>query len=204
MILTLGDSFTYGDELTDRARQAWPYILGQLLDQPVQNLGESGSCNASMVRKLLATTSEYNYDLVVVAWTDPNRFEAWHEPLQRPVTVMIDSQAGLSWTDDYYRQSYDPQWAWERWIDQVILAQEYLTQRRQPYLFIRVAGQLDYDVRCQNIKHLCELVRADRFVGWPSQGMIEIAAEAERGPGGHPLAQGHERIANEIAKYIRN
>jgi hypothetical protein len=203
MILTLGCSFTAGAELDD-VNQAWPYLLGQHLDQPIKNLGESGSCNASMLRKLLAHTSHNEYSLVVIGWTDPNRFEVWHERLQRPVTVMVDSQAGLSWTADYYRYSYDPQWAWERWIDQVVLAQEYLTARNQAYLFVSVAGTLNYNDRSQHIKNVCQLIRTDRFVGWPTHGMIEIAGDAERGPGGHPLALGHERIANEIKSYIRH
>jgi hypothetical protein len=203
MILTLGCSFTAGEEL-DNVDQAWPSLIGQRLGQPVENLGESGSCNASMVRKLLAHTSHCAYDLVVIGWTDPNRFEAWHEQQHRPVTIMIDSQAGLAWTDDYYRYSYNPQWAWERWIDQVVLAQEYLTARNQPYLFVSVAGTPDYNDRSQQIAHVCQLIRADRFVGWPARGMIQIAADAEQGPGGHPLARGHERIANEIISYIRN
>jgi len=203
MILTLGDSFTAGEELADRL-QAWPYLVGQQLDLPVQNLGESGSCNDSMIRKLVAQTSERDYSLVVIGWTDPNRFEVWSELAKKPVTVMQDSQAGLPWTSDYYRYSYNSQWAWQRWIQQVLLAQEYLTAKNQPYLFISVAGQLDYNNCSQPIQSLCQLIRTDRFVAWPGQGMIELAGDCPRGPGGHPLEQGHTRIANEIAKYIRN
>lgn len=203
MILTLGCSFTAGAEL-EQVNQAWPYVLGQHLNQPVQNLGQGGSCNASMVRKLLTHTSHSTYDLVVIGWTDPNRFEAWSEWHQHPVSVQVDSQAKLPWTADYYRYSYNRQWAWERWIDQVVLVQEYLTQRRQPYLFVSVAGTLDYDQCSPAIINVCQQVRADCFVGWPYRGMIEIAGAAPRGPGGHPLALGHERIANEIKSYIRH
>jgi hypothetical protein len=202
MILTLGDSFTQGEELTDR-QQAWPYLLGQLLSEPVQNLGESGSCNDSMVRKLLEQTADRRYSLVVVGWTDPVRFEAWSEIINAPTTIMPASLAKLPWTTDYYRYSYNDQYAWLRWIQQVVLLQEYLTARDQPYLFISVAGSQHYCEYSTNIIKLCELVRKDRFVGWPDRGMIEITKGCELGPGGHPLVQGHERIVNEIAKYIR-
>lgn len=204
MILTLGDSFTYGSELADR-EQAWPYLTGRMLEQPVENLGEPGSCNASMVRKLLAHTSQRRYSLVVVAWTDPNRFEVWSELAKRPITIMPESQAGLPWTSDYYRYSYDPQWAWQRWIDQVVLVQEYLTAKNQPYLFISVAGHKASD-KCSFpiTTSIYQRIRTDRFVGWPGHGMIELTRDCPRGPGGHPLEQGHARIANEIAKHIRH
>jgi hypothetical protein len=139
-----------------------------------------------------------------MAWTDPNRFEVWHELKQHPVTVMADLPLGLPWTHDYYRYSYNRQYAWERWVEQVILVQEYLVQQKQPYLFVTVAGTPDYDDRSQPINNVCQLVRAERFVGWPYRGMIEIAADAPRGPHGHPLELGHERIANEIETYIRH
>ena len=203
MILTLGCSFTHGDELTDREGQAWPYLVGRWLDQTVLNLGQSGSCNASMVRKLLAQTSQTCYDLVIIGWTDPNRFEVWHELEQRPVTVMANSSANLGWTSDYYRASYNRQYSWERWVEQTVLVQEYLTARGQPYLFVSVAGTPDYADRSRAIPGVCELVQADRFVGWPLRGMIEMAADAPRGPYGHPLELGHQRIADEIVQYLR-
>jgi len=203
MILTLGDSFTYGDELSDRVTQAWPYLLGQMLDQPVTNLGYPGTCNASMIRKLLTHTSQHRYSLVVIGWTDPNRFEAWSELIQQPVTIMPESQAGLPWTNDYYRYSYDADWAWAQWINQVVLAQQYLISRNQPYVFISVAGDLDHSEHSRT-NQVCQLINADRFVGWPDRGMIQFAGDCPCGPGGHPLELGHERIANEIAKYTRH
>jgi hypothetical protein len=182
MILTLGDSFTYGDELDDRVNQAWPYLLGRMLNQPVTNLGQSGSCNTSMVRKLLAHTSHSKYNLVVIGWTDPNRFEVWDERILGPNTVIPGSQSGLPWINDYYRYSYDTQWAWERWVEQVILTQEYLTAQNQPYLFICVSGQMEYDNRSQLIESLCQQIRSDRFVGWPDRGMIELTKGCPLGP----------------------
>lgn len=202
MILALGDSFTYGDELSNR-QQAWPYLLGQRLNEPVQNLGEPGTCNDSIVRKLVSQLGQRQYSLVVIGWTDPGRFEAWNELAEQPVSIMPASQTGLPWVDDYYRYSYNDQYAWERWLQQVVLVQEYLTAKNQPYLFISVAGSLAYADRSKHAPELCQSVRADQFVGWPLTGMIELSKGCTLGPGGHPLEEGHERIANEIAKYIR-
>jgi hypothetical protein len=200
MILTVGDSFTEGEELADREHQAWPYLLGQELALPVRNLGRSGNSNDAMIRQLITALSQQSYSLVVVGWTDPARFETWHEPAGLPVTVMPASRAGLPWTDDYYRYSYNDDYALERWLQQVLLLQAYLNTRNQPYLFIRVAGLTELNPELNTV---WPQVDAGKFVGWPFTGMIEMTRDYQRGPNGHPLAEGHQKIADEIRKYIR-
>jgi hypothetical protein len=51
---------------------------------------------------------------------------------------------------------------------------------------------------------LTKQIDTKMFIGWEEFGMIELTERCPRGPGGHPLEKGHERIADEIAKYIRN
>ena len=78
-------------------------------------------------------------------------------------------------------------------------------QLKQPYLMINIAGLHDrYDQHRAELEPLWNQLDQSRFVGWPHRGMIEIAADAPFGPGGHPLELGHERIACEIAEHIRN
>ena len=61
-LLTIGDSFTYGEELRDR-NKAWPHVLGKLLDYEVTNLGQPGCSNNAMVRTAIEHSNEY--DLIV-------------------------------------------------------------------------------------------------------------------------------------------
>ena len=204
MILTVGDSFTFGEELSDIDNQCWPTLLADRFKRPVLNLGKSGACNDSMIRNVIDRTSRRLYDLVIVGWTDIERFEAWSERSQMPVSIMFESLSGLPWVDDYYKYSYNHDFAFERWIRQILLLQQYLKSIDQPYLFINVAGQLDYEKNIKNITSLAEKIDVSRFIGWPARGMIEITSGCPKGPGGHPLEQGHERIANEITTHIRN
>jgi hypothetical protein len=199
MILTVGDSFTHGNELDDRLTQAWPYLLGKRFNKPVTNLGECGSCNDSMVRKTIEATVKDHYDLVIVAWTDYNRFECWNELSCKPVTIMPNSQTDLPWTDNYYRYSYNDNFSQQRWYHQILLLQQYLKSQNLNYLFVNVAGLIE-----RKPMPVWSLFDTQKYVGWPHRGLIEIAGDAPRGPCGHPLSQGHERIANEIATYIRN
>jgi hypothetical protein len=55
-LLTVGDSFTYGDELDD-VYQAWPYKLAEKLGYEVHNIGQSGCGNASILRRTLEELS---------------------------------------------------------------------------------------------------------------------------------------------------
>ena len=48
MILTVGDSFTYGAELEDRHRDSWPVVLGRKLDQGVYSLAVPAGSNDRM------------------------------------------------------------------------------------------------------------------------------------------------------------
>ena len=51
---------------------------------------------------------------------------------------------------------------------------------------------------------LAAQIDKEMFLGWGEFGMVELTKGCAYGPGRHPLAKGHERIADEIAKYIRN
>jgi hypothetical protein len=201
MILTAGDSFTYGEELDNRLEEAWPYLLGQHLNSPVENLGQCGESNDTIVRLVLRALGQRRYDLVVVGWTHWARFEVWNEKNRQPVTVMPASQIDLPWIRDYWRYSYDDDYSIGRWAQQAVLLQGFLKSLGQPYLFINVSGlhhmPREYEYLYQQLDPGC-------FVGWPSRGMIEITRDTPRGPGGHPLALGHKRIADEIITYIRH
>ena len=71
-LLTVGDSFTFGDELADR-NVAWPFLLGKQLGYEVTNLGKPGSGNTRMVRHAVEQIN--NYDLIIIAWSHFARTE---------------------------------------------------------------------------------------------------------------------------------
>ena len=50
-ILTVGDSFTYGEELSDR-NNSWPIQLGNRIGANVINMGLKGGGNKQMIRKV--------------------------------------------------------------------------------------------------------------------------------------------------------
>ena len=78
MILTVGDSFTYGEELTNRTLDAWPYVLSRLLSNEVLNLGKGAGSNQYIVRTVIEETAKQKFDLVIIGWSDTSTVSYTH------------------------------------------------------------------------------------------------------------------------------
>ena len=63
MILTVGDSFTYGEELADRT-SAWPQVLANKINYELVNLGQPSASNDKILRKTLDYLTFNTVDLV--------------------------------------------------------------------------------------------------------------------------------------------
>ena len=117
---------------------------------------------------------------------------------------MPDSKAGLPWTVDYYRYSHNDQFCYLRWFNQILVMQGYLKSICQPYLFINIDSTTTFFNKYKtNFEYIWQHYDIKNYIGWPHQGMIQLAGDCPLGPGGHPLALGHERIAHEITTYLR-
>jgi hypothetical protein len=73
----------------------------------------------------------------------------------------------------------------------------YLKMRNLPFLFIST-----FDI--QRIDHSNVWNMPEEYLGWPTEGLVEWMGDCDKGPGGHPLEQGHIRIALKINEHIRN
>ena len=78
-LLTVGDSFTFGEELPDvtdnvtPSKFAWPELLANQLGWEVTNLAKPASGNTSMIRHCVEQVS--NYDIAIIAWSHFARTE---------------------------------------------------------------------------------------------------------------------------------
>lgn len=205
-LLTVGDSFTHGDELADRY-SAWPYKLADLLGYEVHNMGQSGCSNTSIVRRTLEELSISHYDLVIIGWTSAGRIE-WKDD----IGIAYDMWPGTTatgkffkdhpWRADllnYINRHHKPEYLYQQYLIQVLLLQSYFKANNIEYRMIDVRHK-DYYRAVGKEMHdkLEQQINTDKFVGWDKYGMDELTAGLPRGPGGHPLEQGHERIANEL------
>ena len=211
-LLTVGDSFTYGDELKDRY-QAWPYRLADCMDYEVHNMGQSGCSNTSILRRTLEELSINHYDLVVIGWTGPGRIE-WKDD----IGVAYDVWPGYPQTAQFFQdhpwridllnyisQHHNSAYLYEQYLIQVISLQSYCRAQDINYRMIDIQHNDYYrQVGAEIHQPLTKQIDTKMFIGWGEFGMIELTEGCPRGPGRHPLEKGHKRIADEIAKYIRN
>ena len=169
MLLTTGDSFTYGTELADN-NCAWPYMLAQYLKCDVVNLAEPGASNDFILRSTVEGIKQHKPKLVIVAWTTPDRFELNGEHY----TPNRNPREFRSWNTD---------WATQKFCVQVELLERYIDCE---YYFTE-----PWDCRIDD----CSAV-----VG----SLVQFCEGFEKGPGGHPLQQGHIAIAKRLFDCIES
>lgn len=211
-LLTVGDSFTYGDELTDRY-QAWPYKLADAVDYEVHNMGQSGTSNTSILRRTLEELAINHYDLVIIGWSDPGRVE-WKDNVGIAYDVWPGFRTNGQFIKDhpwrlslaeYVSGYHSPEYLYQQYLINVLSLQSYCKVKNIDLLMMDIRGVNYYrSVGAEQHDKLADQINKDQFVGWGEFGMLELCTGLPKGPGGHPLEKGHERIANEFKKHIRN
>ena len=207
MIYCIGDSFTYGEELADRD-QAWPSVLGKKLDQPVTNWGKPATGNYRIVKRAMDAVFA-GASMIVIGWSDPARQEfaddvgitdLWAGRDFRRMQTCNDHRINLI----KYMTAYDvPRYYYVKWIRQIILIQAFCQVNSVPCMMFSACNAEDWN-RNYMFDHanLIDRVDSSTYAGWPLSGSTEWTFGTPHGPGGHPLEQGHEIIAEKIYEHI--
>lgn len=188
MILVHGCSFTAGEEST----VAWP----SLLPHDTVNLAQPGVSNDYIVRstvEYLNADEQLDISHVIIAWTTPNRIELSGKHLTPTSGRKYGAQVDAVFAD------WDEDWAYRKFISQVEMMDSFLFHCDIPHIFV---STFDIQTRAQftDLGHFAN----DRYLGWPNKGIVEWMGDCPKGPGGHPLELGHQRIAEKINEHIRN
>lgn len=202
-LLTVGDSFTYGDELENVSR-AWPFQLGQLLNYEVTNLGLSSGSNTQMLRKVIENYK--NYDLVIIAWTHFARvefsdfhgtFDIWPGCFNKLFDNKLQYRQTLI---EYITKHHDDIYLYKQYLINIILLQNFLKHNDKKYIMIDAFG--NNQVRLLN-SNLTDLVDPTYYLGWPTESMMDWTYGVSKGPKGHFLEDGHKIVADKIYEHIR-
>ena len=202
-LLAVGDSFTYGEELSD-INSAWPYLLGNKLGYTVDNFAKPGSGNARMIRHAVEQIN--NYDLIIIAWShfartelaDENGFyDIW------PGCDVFPHKEFSSWRSEvinYYSKHHNDQYLYNQYLINIILIQQYLKFNNKKYIMLDAFGNNNY--RKNNT--VVDQIDPIYYIGWPTTTMMEWTHGCPKGPGDHFLEQGHEIVADKIYEHIRH
>ena len=202
-LLTIGDSFTYGEELGDR-NSAWPYLLANKLGYEVTNLARPGSGNTSMVR--YAVEQVNTYDLIIIAWSHFARTEIADENGSYdlwPGCNSLPHKECSPWRSEmigYYNKHHNDDYLYNQYILNIILIQNYLKTNNKKYLMLDTFG---------NNKHrknnkFNNQIDLTYYLGWPTETMMEWTYQFPQAPNGHFTEQGHRAVADKIYEYIRH
>lgn len=212
-LLSLGDSFTYGEELAD-LDNAWPHVLGRKFGAEVTNLGEPGCSNDTIVRKLFQHELNNTSDLILIGLTSPGRVEYADSA---GCYTMWPGYSGKSWSNinqhrqelqRYTTMNHNDAWLVERYLREIILLQNYFKQQNQRYLMVNVCNGDYYLKWIDNrpiISMYSKMIDFTHFLGFkPENSMTGWTFGASRGPRGHFLDEGHVRVADKLYEHIRN
>lgn len=178
-ILVNGCSFTRGDE----SPVAWPHFIPNTI-----NIAQSGASNDFIMHSTVRYI-ESNPDIThaIIAWTSPNRIEISGKHL----TATSGRKYGKI-VDEVFKD-WDMLWARERFYSTVKLLHYYLQQKNIKHLFVSAF----------EIQPWVMGPPPAPWLGWPRSGFVEWMWDCPKGPEGHPLELGHQRIAEKINEHIR-
>lgn len=147
MILANGCSFTEGYDLP-RAADAWPFQLGNILNQSVTNLALGGASNDRIVRTLKESLSQSMPDFVVVGWTQFDRNEISHHSGSYIRTTTLNCLAecevqfeDLSTLHEHWLTYNQNSWVnYRNWVYNVLFFQNYFKKLNVPFVFFSAFG----------------------------------------------------------------
>jgi hypothetical protein len=211
IIFTNGDSFTFGDELEKPYSSCWPFKLSELTRAQVINFGRSGASNTRIVN----TTKNFYNDLemvgpagaVIADWALQHNYNSntaiaviqWTTYLRiapEEVKTLPRDISSLPNKDDI------DQYLLDKFFVQVRDLQEFFEDRRIPYLMFNAFENEKIIPECNS--KFKELVDDKYFIGWPDEAVVNWVYGLPHGPKGHPLEDGHIKIAEIIYDNIRS
>jgi len=226
MIYCIGDSFTAGDELTGWPTNfdcvnkpypthpdSWPYLLGQKLNQPVENLGRGGAGNTRIVKRAIDCVFE-KPSLIVVAWSSPLRlemvddlsiFDFWQGRDSSRMPNEHTRKDIIKWITLHQNEESISKWYMAAWLRQIILLQSFFQTNNQRYIMTSSNPYREYLDYRKELENLYNKVDGTYFIEWDrGYSMQDWAYGYPKGPGGHFLEQGHQAVADKIYEHIRH
>lgn len=207
-ILAVGDSFTFGEELSDRSK-SWPHQLANFLNCEVSNLGCPGASNNAILRR--AILNETTHDVVIICWSIFHRtewadqlgtFDIW--PGYMSKLNRADNTKHRCELGDYLTKYHDDKFLYNEYLMKIISAQSYFKSQNKKYLMFDAFGNTQE--RKIGDQRLLNKVDENFFVGWPHNSIMEWVDGIPnmRAPKGHLSEEGQLLVADKIYEYIRN
>lgn len=195
-----------------RENHAWPTILSKFLNMKIINDSDGGSSNNRIFRTTMDWTCNYLKEgkkaqdlFVAISWSLSSRSEyrtngQWVKFLSSVTPVYEPDLSIYNFHIEYFLdEDYDSM----RTLQYILLLQSWLKTNRIPYLFCN--GLLNaYNEKNKSIKNMLFHIDRKRYFKVDDyQDCMHYECEKfGRGPGGHPLEEGHRHWASLLYNYI--
>ena len=210
-LYTFGDSFTYGEELENPKKHSWPALVANRLGSKLSNYSLPGCGNEYIVKRAMrAATETGEQKLFIIAWTSCGRMEfadefgaydvwagcqrRWKQPMPHRETLI-----------KYITAHNNIQHQYRTWLRHCVLLQDFLKARNIKYKFITAFDNHTLNRRYwDTAEPYCQFLDTEQFIGWPDVSLMEIMGDCKKGSRGHPLEEGHRRIAEVITGALQD
>jgi len=212
-LLTLGDSWTFGDELEDRPNQRFSTLLSRRMNAEVDNPSVCGLSNHAIARIFLETDISV-YDLVIIQMSQISRTE-WYDKkgtttrykrnLQkklypnrryRQIPKIQSEWDGIMTTQDIYMSTghiIDGKEWWMRYYEE--LYHDKYGESDEMIFFHLIKNKLTR----MSIPHI--MMTINKKTKMPFDLQLN-KSKYPRAKGDHPTSLGHIMIASDIMKLL--
>ena len=213
-LLFSGCSITWGDELQSQYTERYSTLVSKHYDAIHSNISECGISNDTIVRNTIKHLQNTKPDIVVIQYTVHPRFEYYEvkkDPVKfTPQPTFIPPQLKETHRD-YYTKVYNDALGAENMWKNIFLFDTYCKSIDQKYVSliadhferIIVKPDLFYQGHIGYWRGMCRDYKPT-YIQKDLLGMEFKSPEnyAQGKNGGHPSAEGHNKMANKVIELI--
>ena len=202
-LLAFGDSFTFGNDLSDwndrtPSKSTWTALLANYLNLDYVCLAEPGSSNNSISRKVLSTTINDD-DFIILNWTWIDRWDFLN--VDQWETIRPTGTEKSIFARYYYKYFQNETWDKYETLKNIMLIHNFLKQKNINYLSTAIDSlTLDTRWHCPAyVQTLINEVSAEvlwfdnlGFYDWARQKKFKISSSM------HPLEKAHQAAFKHI------
>ena len=139
----IGCSFTYGDDLIDPIRSAWPSLVAG--STRFVNAAQKGGTNERTVYQVIKNIDQF--DKFYIAWTFIERFTRYRAENNFEVNfnpnlkheLYGQNNEFIEYAKLHYKFWYNDLYSFKLWLQQIVLLQSYLDRKNKKYIMINTS-----------------------------------------------------------------